>query len=174
MYSPGRIDSRHGSRRRPARQALRHSRHHRHRQVLHDGADPSFDTAEASCRAHRSARSAQRICDGLPRVGRGDQSAQHAPAVLASDVRGDRRGPRGGREPQGRDRDPAGTDPACEIALQQRSQYAVGGRPPRRRRSRIATRSIRLSPIASPISPRSSTSAWASSRTSATFPPTAI
>ena len=59
--SPGPLYPRHGPRRRPARQAFRHPRHHRHRQVLHDGADPALDPREESGRAHRPARSAQRI-----------------------------------------------------------------------------------------------------------------
>ena len=56
------IDLGHHPRRRAARQALRHPRHHRHRQVVHDGADPALDPAEEPGRAHRAARPAQRVC----------------------------------------------------------------------------------------------------------------
>ena len=44
-HPPGRHHSGHGQGRRSARQALRHSRHHGHRQILHHGADPARDPA---------------------------------------------------------------------------------------------------------------------------------
>ena len=48
LHPPGQLDPGHGPRRRPARQALRHSRHHRHRQVVHHRADPALHPREAT------------------------------------------------------------------------------------------------------------------------------
>ncbi len=56
----------------------------------------------------------------LQRMGGGDQPAQHAAAVLALELRGDRRGPDLRRFAQGRDRDPAGADPHRQGPLQRR------------------------------------------------------
>ena len=71
LHPPGQLDPRHGSRRRAARQAFRGARNHGHRQVLHHGADPALDPRQEPGRAHRPARSPQRVRDRLRRLGRG-------------------------------------------------------------------------------------------------------
>ena len=75
LHPPGSLHPRHGPRRRSARQAFRHSRHHRHRQVVHHGADPALDPAEEPGRAHGAARPAQRIRDRVRRMGRGHSAS---------------------------------------------------------------------------------------------------
>ena len=112
LHPAGPIDLRHGFRRRSAGQALCHPGHDGHRQILHDGIDPARDPAEESGRAHGAARSAQRVCDRLRRMGRGDQPAQHAAALLAAQLRrADRGADQQSAGAQGRGGDPARVDP---------------------------------------------------------------
>ena len=49
QHPPGQFDPGDDPRRRAARQALRHPRHDRHRQVLHDGADPARHPRKEPC-----------------------------------------------------------------------------------------------------------------------------
>ena len=95
---------------------------------------------------------AQRVRDGLHRVGRGDLAAQHAAAVLAADVRGAGRGRdrRSGRA-QARDRDPAGADPDRQEPLQRRPRQGSPGARARACSTPAASRSTRRFPTASRI-----------------------
>ena len=148
LHPAGPVDLGHGPRRRSARQAFRHPRHHRHRQVLHDGADPARDPAEEPGRPHGAARSAQRVRDRLRRMGRGHQPAQHAAALLAPHLRGaDRGADRQSAGAQGRGRDAAGPDPDGQEPLRRRPRQLAAGPAPRPPTS--STPSTRRSPIAS-------------------------
>ena len=71
----------------------------------------------------------------------------------------------GDRQPQGRDRDPAGADPHRQGPLQRRPLRATTRTCAAPCPTRRASPSTRRFPTAPPTSPASSTSAWASSRT---------
>ena len=79
--------------RQPARQAFRRARHHGRRQVLLGDRDPAGDPRGQSAWPHHHARPAQRVCPGVRRAGRAAQSGQPQAALLAAQLRGDRRGP---------------------------------------------------------------------------------
>ena len=135
LHPPGQHHPRHGARRRAARKAPRHPRHHGHRQVLHHRAHLARDPRQEPGGAHRSARSPQRVRDRLQRMGGGHLAPQHAASVLALELRGDRRGSDLGQLTQGRDRDPAGADPHRQGALQRRARTRSAELPTRHDRA---------------------------------------
>ena len=117
-------------RRRSARQAFCNRGNDGHRQVLHHRADPARHPAEAPGRPHGAARSAQRVCARLRRMGRGHQPAQHAAALLAPHLRGaDRGADRQSAGAQGRSGDAAGPDSHGQGALRRRPRQHARGRP---------------------------------------------
>ena len=149
LHPAGPVDLGQRPRRRSARQAFCHRGNHRHRQVLHHGADPARDPAEAPGRPHGAARSAQRVRARLRRMGRGHQPAQHAAALLAPHLRGaDRGADRQSAGAQGRSGDAAGPDPDGQGALRRRPRQHARGRPAARAPT-SSTRWTRRSPTAS-------------------------